>query len=283
MASDLVMKVFSTKAVSGHDWAVVFDRIISKLGLGSVSGEYVLGSADDPIKVEEVTTFLRGKLPRWRGLLVLAFNEPNGLSGRCELLRLQKQRDAKRDGAAAAYRTHELRLSIPAAICTRIGWDTMFDLLMEISAELSACFSFGTTEESHGDPSHAAKGLESGIPGTFPMMVLGPEYVSIIGRDHLLKLSDQQVRCHSGLIGLSIVGSFELPRLELVRRLEVMKSDIGEEYFSDTRPVGLGLGGGQVGVWSLIRSVWRSANDFESSSRLARKRPVLDWGGVFSE
>jgi len=287
MLPPFILRFFSTAPIQSEMLAAFAAATRTFFGKRHLAGEFTTDTDASLIAFEDAAAFFERGVPEWTGCLTVVFGDSNGLSARCDLLRLRrKRRSSGHLGELAGYRVHEFSIEIAAS---RRGdaaiQKSVFGYFSQAAEVLKAQFALG---HDGGEPLaslHAARGLESGLPGIYRMTAFGSAFVDLIGADRLRLLPVSETKClRSGAVAVSL--GEDLGRAsssDTLAKRDAVRGAIGQDYFADTTASPLGVSGGQVSLWSFIGAALRSKQDYESSDRLAKRRPVLDWSGVFQD
>ena len=285
--NSFAMKFFSTAPIGLDQLAKFALRTKKVFGVTSLSGEFVLNEKRSSVTAfDDLCQFFDAGLPSWSGCATIVFGSDNGCSGRCDVLKLPRANLRNRyDGVSANYRMHEFMVRLPSRVFDdgfREG--QVFDYFCEVSGLLRVEFAFGTDGENIFSPSNLARGLESGLPGVYAINAYGSTFSRIFEEKFWASLSDFKVRKIKQNIAVVALNE-DVANLEIEERekkIKKLKDLIGEEYFANVEASPFGVAGGSVGLLSFIGAVIKSHVSYASENRLAKKRPVFDWSGIFS-
>lgn len=285
MLQPLILKFFSTLEISREKLISFAVETKAFAGGSELSGESTLETDESVVGFDNLEHFFQRKLLPWNGCLTVVFGDGKGISGRCDLLRLHDRTTQGGSlGDKASYRTHEFTVEIsPSRLADLSDSDLIFSYFSRVSALLDVQFALGNEDDNHLAELFSPKGLEAGLPNVFQLMAFGVAFVDIIKAERLVKLPVARCeRLSESIISIQLVEIISgIVENDSAARRRIVREAIGEEYFADLSAAPFNVEGGQVGLLPFIGSIFKSKRDYESKHRLARKRPCIDWSGLF--
>ena len=252
-----------------------------ELNLSKLPGEWARQEDDKSKRFSDLEDWLMSGLPDWSGQLTIAIGgESEGWSGGLELLRVPMPGKEGVSGRAAGYRNHTVtvELSNAAMKFTSFLENRTLDFLAHSAITLGADLAIGSDDDGFFRELHAVHGLESGIPGVYQAMVLGPAFTGIILNDRLKKLKvEKSLWKNKHWYAFQISESQKAPG----NTRDEIKRDIGLEYFSTPASSRSMPQGGEFGLFDFAFRLLRSKHEYESKSNQAAQCPKIDWSGVF--
>lgn len=218
---------------------------------------------------------------RWTGGMTVVVGDDEGNAVRCDLLRMSRRSNvAKLTGRDASFRAHSFELEITADEIGRHAPGVLQSAFALLAERLDAAFAAAARGRRWLHELTLPRGLESGLPGIFPMTAIGHPYVNELDLDAVVSSQVANIeRLPNGAAAITVPDATLLeaavPRLQ-----ESLRRQLGESYFCGPAPQGEWLQrGGQAGIGRFLFGLLRDAH--ADRAREAKRSLQLDYSGVF--